>query len=126
MGVSPVFDFVADCNDAQMQSHMPAYSSIMDVFDKPFAGTIIRVPLRTKHQARESEIVDCEVTVQDVKKVLAGFATEFGDCGMLFLRHIEQIEVQATSGFDVSISLQNSVAVRRYVFIANRGLGRIF
>ena len=112
MGVSPVFDFVKEHADPEIVNQMQAFSTIMTDTTKPFDGTIIRIPLRTETQATESEIVDCAVTVEEVRKVLSDFAKEFSKGGLLFMRNVEQAEVRATSGLAVDISIANLETVR--------------
>lgn len=91
---------------------MQAYTSIMDDLKHPLAGTIIRIPLRTKQQATVSEIMENEVTVEEVRKVLADFAMEFGDSGLLFMRNIETLRVETTSGMNTTIHMVNKSTLR--------------
>jgi sacsin len=90
-----------------MQSHMAAYKSVMEHLDKPLAGTIIRIPLRTPGQAIRSEISDRATTALEVAEVLKIFASEFGDCGLLFMRNLEKLELgDTTSPFALSVEMR--------------------
>ncbi|TVY68700.1 Sacsin [Lachnellula suecica] len=93
----PMFDFVEDHGELEMQNHMAAYESIMERFDQPFEGTIIRIPLRTSPQALESKISNRATTVSEIADVLQKFAPEFGDCGLLFMRNVQKLEFGSTS-----------------------------
>lgn len=70
---------------------------VMSHFDRPLDGTIIRIPLRTKIQAAESEISKRDTTVSDLMEVLQSFASEFGENGLLFMRNIEKLEIRWSS-----------------------------
>ena len=76
---------------------MAAFGMVMSHFDRPLDGTIIRIPLRTKIQAAESEISKRDTTVSDLMEVLQSFASEFGENGLLFMRNIEKLEIRWSS-----------------------------
>jgi sacsin len=99
----PVYDFVKDCGTIEMKNHMAAYTSVIKQLDEPFAGTIIRIPLRTREQALKSEISNRTTTVSEVVEVFKIFASEFGDSGLLFMRNIERLELTSDT---ISIAIE--------------------
>jgi sacsin len=82
---------------------MAAYTSVIKQLDEPFAGTIIRIPLRTPEQALKSEISNRTTTVSEVAEVFESFASEFGDSGLLFMRNIERLELTSDT---ISIAIE--------------------
>ena len=110
-----MYDFVADAEGAEMRNQMSAFSAIIKEIDRPFRGTVIRIPLRTEVQAAESEICSRATTVSDVKKVIENFGTEFGISGLLFMKHVESIQVEIGNTLAFEIKVFNAKDVRRYV-----------
>jgi sacsin len=90
-----VYDFVENCEEAEMKNQMAAYQTLMKHYDRPFGGTIIRVPLRTQAQAEKSEIVKRATTTPELVDVIKTFASDFGHNGLLFMRNIEKLELRA-------------------------------
>jgi sacsin len=111
----PVYDFVADAEDPAIQSHMEAFQSIIRNMAEPFLGTIIRIPLRTKSQASKSEICTRATRAREIHEVLENFAAEFGDRGLLFLRNVGKIDIESTSGLNISIEVNNLGELTKYV-----------
>lgn len=107
----PVYDFVENSADVQIQNHMSAFQAVLKRFDQKFDGTVIRIPLRTRAQALKSEISNRETTVSEVLQVLRSFASEFGENGLLFLKHIERLEFRSAS-ISIEIKLTEAETVR--------------
>jgi sacsin len=107
----PVYDFVQNHQNAAIQNHMAAYQRVMDHFDRPLEGTIIRIPLRTQAQAGKSEISERATTVSEVAEVLRKFASEFGDCGLLFMRNAEKLKLRS-SGLSIRIEMTDGETLR--------------
>jgi sacsin len=108
----PVYDFVANCENVAVQNQMVAFQSVMENPKNHFKGTIIRLPLRNKLQATRSDIVTRETQVSEVCEVLRQFATEFEDGGLLFMRNVERIGIESTSGLSINIEISNGDEVR--------------
>ena len=83
----------------------------MDHFDRPLDGTIIRIPLRTPTQALKSEISDRTTTASEMAEILRKFASEFADCGLLFMRNVEKLEL-GSSGMSIVIEMTDGEALR--------------
>lgn len=111
----PMWDFAADGGEVEMKNQMSAFSAIMKEFDKPYNGTIIRIPLRTTSQAEVSEICKRPTTASDVEVVLRKFASEFGTSGLLFMKNVESIEIEIGGTVAFNIKICNTDDVRRYV-----------
>lgn len=87
----------------------------MHTFDQPFDGTIVRIPLRTEEQAAKSEIVNRETTTTEIIEVLGKFATEFGDKGLLFLKNVDKLILENSSGMSTQIMLADDAVIQSYV-----------
>lgn len=112
-GKSPMFDFVADGSDRDVQGQMAAFSALMPDTTQALKGTIIRVPLRTKEQAVGNQISEDVPAIEEVQTALDEFAAEFGNNGLLFMRNVEQLVICSRGGKSVEIRLTNVDAVRR-------------
>ncbi len=108
-----MWDFVAGGGEIEMKNQMSAFSAVMKEFDKPYHGTIIRMPLRTKLQAELSEICKAPTTASDVEAVLRKFAFEFGTSGLLFMKSVESIEIEIGESVEFSIKICNAKHVRK-------------
>ncbi|EPE26292.1 ATPase of HSP90 chaperone/DNA topoisomerase II/histidine kinase [Glarea lozoyensis ATCC 20868] len=93
----PRYNFVADCEDTEMQNHMSVFKPIITNPCERFDGTVIRIPLRTEEQSRRSEISGKHPTVLEVQEVLQNFASEFGKGGLLYLKNVESITISSSS-----------------------------
>lgn len=71
-----------------------AFSSVTDAPLSPFTGTAIRIPLRTKEQARESRIKNTAISTAEILSLLKDFCTNDMETVILFLKHITAIEVK--------------------------------
>lgn len=107
------FNFVEGAADPGIKNHIAAFQRILTNPNQPLDGTIIRIPLRTKKQAIESDISDNATTIQDVRKVLEQFAVEFGKNGLLFMKNVESISIKSTSGLSIEISVLDPAEVRK-------------
>ncbi|KAI9649844.1 hypothetical protein NHQ30_002426 [Ciborinia camelliae] len=106
------YDFVKYSEKPQLKSHMAVYQSIMEDLDKPFPGTIIRLPLRTANQAKTSGISDRKITVSEMAQVLEKFTEDFEKEGLLFMKHVLKISVTSTLTGPIEIEVVNSKAVQ--------------
>lgn len=94
---------------------MAAFQSIVHDPSQSFQGTVIRIPLRTYEQAKKSKICNSETTVQNIRDVLARFATQFGDSGLLFMKSVGEIKIDSTGGTSTSIGLSDFESVAQWV-----------
>lgn len=76
-----------------MANHLRTFALLNSEWDRPFIGTIIRIPLRSKCQAKLSEISLKETSIPDIRFSMDRFATEMGFNGLLFLKSVHQIEL---------------------------------
>lgn len=74
-----------------MQNHLKTFQSTKHDTSKAVNGTVIRIPLRTKAQARKSKIVDREIPTEEIVKALHELGKEIREGGMLFLRHVRKV-----------------------------------
>ncbi|KAL5020416.1 hypothetical protein ScPMuIL_003308 [Solemya velum] len=63
-----------------------------DITGAPFPGTLFRFPLRTEHQAKESEISKLPYNRGEVKKLLEKFMESAGNL-LLFSQHVDTIKL---------------------------------
>lgn len=68
-----------------------AFSRITTNLDKQFNGTIIRLPFRTKNQAKISQINNLAITTSDVLQYFEVFQTDVAE-SLVFLKNIECVE----------------------------------
>ena len=57
----------------------------------PVEGTVIRLPLRTEEQGKESKICQRAAKVEDVREVIEKFIEALSDGGLVFLRSVESV-----------------------------------
>ena len=77
-----------------------------------FNGTIIRIPLRTKEQAEQSEISSLSVSPDDILAEFASFQNEVAE-SLLFLKNIEVIEFRQNTTLLGSVRITNDVRTLR-------------
>lgn len=109
----PVYDFVTNANGGAMRDQMAAFSAIIEEFDRPFEGTIIRIPLRTPEQAKTSQICGREASFSEVAEVMQTFANDFGHTGLLFMKNISRISIVVGDKAPINICICNDESVRR-------------
>jgi sacsin len=95
-----------------MANQLRCFSLINTEWQRPFQGTIIRIPLRNALQAERSEISTKETTTDDIEHSLNSFAEEMGSDGLLFLNSVQRIilsvddkqlnEIEVTNGDDLT------------------------
>lgn len=112
IGPSPRYNFVKDAGDAGIQAQMSTYNAVLSNSTKEFQGTAIRIPLRSKEQANESDIFNRETTVAEVRKALESFVGEFSSSGLLFMRNVETIIVESPKQGSTTIRITNVEEVR--------------
>lgn len=84
----PVYDFVGNSGEAAIKNHMAAFQSVMERTDQYLAGTVIRIPLRTEEQAKESKIWKRAIKVSEMDQSCSYLGpssgiTDCSLCGML-------------------------------------------
>lgn len=105
MSGGPAWDVVKD-DCIEVQNHMKTFGSFND-FDlsKGLDQTIIRIPLRTKNQAKVSKIVERVTTTHDIKKAFEEFGNEMKEGGLLFLKSICKIIIRIDSNVMATIEI---------------------
>jgi sacsin len=101
----PVYDFVE--NAVALNNQLVAFSPILKDFNRPFEGTVIRIPLRTSEQAKDSKIRQQETTPSEIAKVMQDFANEFRVTGLLFMKNVEEISIVPGEEPPISICIYN-------------------
>ena len=94
-----------------MKNQLSAYSSFLFELNRPFDGTIVRIPLRTAVQARESAIRDQETTTLDVQSSMEGFGTEIHQGGLLFLKSVTKVSLSMDDKHLASTEVMNKSEV---------------
>lgn len=74
-----------------MANQLHCFSLISSEWEVPFDGRIIRIPLTSASQAKESEISPKEATIHDIRASMDNFAVEMGSNGLLFLKSVHCI-----------------------------------
>ncbi|KAG0135098.1 hypothetical protein HOY82DRAFT_632883 [Tuber indicum] len=89
----PLYDFVADSNEPEINNQLHAFRSVLKSYDTGFQGTIIRLPLRNEDQAKKSEIHQLPTSKQDIEDAFQLFANELPE-SLLFLRNLRSITLR--------------------------------
>ena len=84
----------------------------MEHTDRRLESTVIRIPLRTEAQARQSDTSDKTITVSKILEVLQIFASEFGRNGLLFMRNVEKLEIGSVTGSSIRIEVLDAESLR--------------
>jgi hypothetical protein len=87
----PLYEFPSYAEDQSMKNQLDSFSLLNTEWTRPFKGTIIRIPLRSRSQAAQSEISKTTTTTIDVKNALESFANDMGSNGLLFLKSVKRI-----------------------------------
>ncbi|KAG8527969.1 uncharacterized protein KY384_006885 [Bacidia gigantensis] len=90
----PAFDVVGNHAVPEIQNMMKHFA-VFDVRpsqERP--DTIIRIPLRTSLQAKNSEIVRHSVSVANVTEILKQFSKDIQQGGLLFLKNIRKVVIK--------------------------------
>jgi sacsin len=108
----PEYDFPVSATDEAMMNQLHCFSLINTEWQRPFRGTIIRIPLRNALQAEKSGISTRETTTDDIERSLNSFAEEMGSDGLLFLNSVQRIvlsiddkqlnDIEVTNGHDLT------------------------
>ncbi|TGO40070.1 hypothetical protein BHYA_0043g00420 [Botrytis hyacinthi] len=106
------YNFVEHSEDPGLKAHMSVYQSLLENAKQPFPGTIIRLPLRTVEQAKESGISDRNITAHEMAHVLEKFTEDFGTEGLLFMKHVVKISVISKITGLIEIEVMNKEAVQ--------------
>lgn len=105
MSGGPAWDVVKD-DCIEVQNHMKTFGSFNDLdLSKGIDQTIIRIPLRTKNQAKVSKIVERVTTTQDIEKAFEEFGDEMKEGGLLFLKSICKIIIRIDSNVMATIEI---------------------
>jgi hypothetical protein len=75
--------------------HLSGFQSLQSRFDADnvFQGTAVRLPLRTVNGAKRSLIKNKHVTSAEIQRLFEDFVTEEIGIALLFLNHIQTIEI---------------------------------
>lgn len=106
------YNFVEHSEDPGLKAHMSVYQALLENAKQPFPGTIIRLPLRTVEQAKESGISDRNITAHEMAHVLEKFTEDFGTEGLLFMKHVVKISVISKITGLIEIEVMNKKAVQ--------------
>lgn len=109
----PIYNFLDNDNFEAMRDQMAAFSTIMKEFDRPFQGTIIRIPLRTMDHAMKSDISERETSFSEVAQVMQAFANDFGCTGLLFMSNVQRISIEVGDKLLANICVCNGKEVSR-------------
>ncbi|RUS22084.1 hypothetical protein BC937DRAFT_90449 [Endogone sp. FLAS-F59071] len=95
-------NFVNNKLTSQFEDQFQPYKRLFNLFgfetNKPFEGTLFRLPLRNKLQAKRSDLSSKLYSVQDVQELLRKFKDEAFQGALLFLKHVENIEAFELKG----------------------------
>lgn len=94
-------------------NHMQAFKAILNHTDRPFDGTILRIPFRTREQASKSDISETVTTASAIWKVMQDFAADFGENGLLFMRNVQKLEF--VLGDNLIVIEMTGESLRKYV-----------
>lgn len=100
----PAYDVVANKDCLEIANHIKTFEAFGVDGTQAIDATIIRIPLRTQAQAKTSEIVQREISVEDIKSALEQFANEIYEGGLLFLKHISKVTIRIDN--DVVLTAQ--------------------
>lgn len=81
-------------DSVEIQNHLKTFSAFGLSHRQRLDQTIIRIPLRTEHHARNSKISDLHGGIQGIKHALKDFSQEVEDGGLLFLKNISNIIIR--------------------------------
>jgi sacsin len=108
-------DFIAHSAKANISDQLAAFSLVCALVNtslhKAFPGTIVRVPLRTKAQAKNSEIKNLAVKPEDLLKYFEEFQHEVSE-SLTFLKNIEKVSFYFNKNKLGSSSIANAVQIR--------------
>lgn len=111
MSGGPAWDVVKD-DCIELQNHMITFGSFSDLYlSKGIDQTIIRIPLRTKNQAKVSKIVERVTTTHDIKKAFEEFGDEMKEGGLLFLKSICKIIIRIDSNVMATIEIVDNGSI---------------
>lgn len=78
-----------------MINQLRCFSLLKNDWSHPFDGTIIRIPLRTPSQAEGSKISNKPTATDEILSAMDSFAAEMGSEGLLFLKSVQRIVLEA-------------------------------
>lgn len=105
-------DFIAHSSKSNISDQLAAFSlATATSLDKAFPGTIVRIPLRTRAQAKKSEIKNLAINSDDVLKSFEQFQHEVSE-SLPFLKNIETISFYSNKTRLGSSSIANPHQVR--------------
>ena len=90
-----------------MITQLSGFSLVNTEWDRPFIGTIIRIPLRNASQAAVSEISNKETTTGDVRDALNSFADDMGSNGLIFLKSVRRIVLSINDQLMTEVKITN-------------------
>ncbi|KAI9768402.1 MAG: hypothetical protein M1839_004119 [Geoglossum umbratile] len=91
----PIYDFVADGETDEMRNQLKPFAEVLvnHDFRRPLDGTVVRIPLRTEAQAQRSRICQRSTGIEEIRKVIEGFAISLGEGYGVFLRRIKEVGI---------------------------------
>ena len=104
----PAWDLVKNSECVEIQNHIKTFEAFNIDRAQAIDATIIRIPLRTQAQAKTSEIVKREITVEDIKNALEHFANEIREGGLLFLKHIRKVIIRVDKSIVLTAQVMGS------------------
>jgi sacsin len=109
-------DFIAHSAKANISDQLAAFSLVCalvntSLINEAFPGTIVRVPLRTKAQAKKSEIKNLAIKPEDVLKYFEEFQREVSE-SLTFLKNIETVSFYSNKNKLGSSSISNAAQIR--------------
>ena len=90
----PMWDVVEERDCAEIQSHINTFGAFDLDYTRSNDETIIRIPLRTREQAKTSKIFQEEISIKNIKDALEDFGQEIQEGGLLFLKHVRKIVIR--------------------------------
>jgi len=73
-----------------MTDQLDAFKLVANPLDREFAGTVIRIPLRTQNQAKTSEISNVAVSPEELLAFFESFQVDVAE-SLVFMRNIERV-----------------------------------
>ena len=101
----PRWNVVENYDSVEIQNHLKTFNAFQLDHHIELDQTIIRIPLRTAAQAKQSKLFQTKVEISDIIQALKEFGQEIKEGGLLFLKHIRRITIRINSEtlFDAEI-----------------------
>lgn len=89
-----MWDVFADRDSAEIQIHINTFGAFDLDYTRSNDETIIRIPLRTREQAKTSKNFQDEISIKNIEDALEDFGQEIEEGGLLFLKHVRKIVIR--------------------------------